>query len=149
MILPASYLRWTCSGLVVLLALLLAVGCGPRTAKVSGKVTYKGAPVPAGTVTFHGDNGVVQAAWLTPSGSYTINGVRPGSFKVSVMPSQPPRAPAPARGKTSASHPSGKGAADVAAIPVVPIPEKYKDPEKSGLSYTVVAGEQSIDIPLQ
>jgi hypothetical protein len=134
---------------LAILVLLLAVGCGPKTGNVTGKVTYKGAPVPAGTVTFHGENGSVQASWITPNGGYTINGVPPGSVKVSVIPSSQGRAPAPPRGKTSAAHPSGKGAGDVAAIPAVPIPDKYKDPARSGLMYTVVAGEQSIDIPLQ
>jgi hypothetical protein len=30
----------------------LAVGCGPKVASVYGKITYKGEPVTAGTITF-------------------------------------------------------------------------------------------------
>ena len=54
-------LRWTRPAIVsgVLLAMLLAPGCGsgggPGRLAVSGKVTYQGQPVPAGSVAFEPD----------------------------------------------------------------------------------------------
>src|SRR5262245_28239260 len=43
--------------LVLFLSALALAGCGPRVGTVSGKVTYKNAPLPSGTITFLGGKG--------------------------------------------------------------------------------------------
>jgi hypothetical protein len=45
-------MRYLSPRLGLLLVLPVLAGCGPRTGHVTGKVTYKGAPVPAGFITF-------------------------------------------------------------------------------------------------
>lgn len=62
-------------------AILSLSGCGtdrPRTAPVRGKVTYKGQPVPNGTVAFIPDGGTCATGEIGPDGSYTLTTFRPG-----------------------------------------------------------------------
>jgi hypothetical protein len=137
-----------CAGLAVLALFVPASGCGPGEANVTGKITYKGAPVPNGSVTFHGENDWAQSAWIDPNGNYTITGAPVGPVKVTVVSSQPRNAPAMGGPKSVANHPGDKGAKAAPAAGVA-LPEKYKDPDQSGLTYTLANGEQSIDIPLE
>ena len=66
--------RWRSCGCVAACALLLAAGgCGKGTGSVSGKVTYKGTPVTSGAVTFHGEGGWVQSAWISPDGTFMVD----------------------------------------------------------------------------
>ena len=68
-----------------LLALILLVGCSSKTAgsKVSGKVTYNGAPVPGGDVSFYSEQGVY-TGHLQKDGTYEIVDMPPGEFTVTV-----------------------------------------------------------------
>jgi hypothetical protein len=71
---------------VIRLALLLAVGCtGPsaKMAQVSGKVTFKGKPVPAGYVSFmpdgtKGNLGEIRVAQIKDGEYNTAMEVKPG-----------------------------------------------------------------------
>src|SRR5690242_7155152 len=74
-------------GLVVLLALALSE-CSSGKGKVTGKVTYKGETVPAGTVAFYGKGDAVSSAPISPDGTYTATSVPLGEVKVTV--STPP-----------------------------------------------------------
>jgi hypothetical protein len=138
----------TCLSLrpAVMLLILAAAGCGPPTATVTGKVTLKGAPVTAGAVTFHGENKFVQSAVIDANGAYNISNAPVGPVKVSVA-SAKPRAAPPGGKAATAKHPGDKGGA--AAVAAVPIPDKYKDPNQSGLNFELKAGEQVIDLPLE
>ena len=77
---------------VAAVALCLA-GCGggSRTVPVRGTVTFKGKPVPNGTVTFIPDSGPHATGEIGPDGSYTLttyktgDGAVPGSYKVVVV----------------------------------------------------------------
>jgi hypothetical protein len=62
------------SRLLAGLALLLAVsGCNSRYVQVSGRVTYKGEPVPSTQVTFLPDNGSRPSKGLTDdNGNFTL-----------------------------------------------------------------------------
>lgn len=70
---------------------VVLVGCsssGPATGEVAGKVTFKGAPVTEGTVTFlnpkEGGSGEGQ---LGPDGAYSITGkLNVGEYIVTVTP---------------------------------------------------------------
>src|SRR5262249_7863155 len=55
----------------------LTGGCGPaeshpETVPVQGKVTYKGQPVPRGTITFQPDAGQPATGEIQPDGSYRL-----------------------------------------------------------------------------
>jgi hypothetical protein len=73
------------AGRVVGLAavLVLAAGCssgGAKKSQLSGKVTFKGKPVPAGFITFQADQGQVQSAPIKDGIYDTSQGPNPGIF---------------------------------------------------------------------
>jgi hypothetical protein len=122
-------------------ALLLAAGCGGKpTGELSGLVTFNGQPLALGTITFICQDGTVARGNIM-DGAYHVEKVWVGPTKITVFahPSpylkemlekmQPP--PPPALWKE-----------------YVPIPERYQDPDQSGLSYEVVRGKQTHDVSL-
>lgn len=131
-------------------ALLALAGCGGSTATVSGKVTYQGKPVVFGSVVLIGADGLPKNGQIQPDGTFTVAGVAVGTAKVAVSSPMPPGAET---GKKSAA--GGKDAGDDDKIPPAggsgvdpavakawfPLPEKYGDPEKSGLTVTVGDGK--------
>jgi hypothetical protein len=141
----------------LLLAALLAVGCGAGSGTVTGKVSYEGKPIPAGRVTFLDGKGQTYSSPIGDDGGYSIPKVPAGEVKIAVdTGAPPPNIPAPAavKGKTGAPPgvpPEALKAYDFEAqrAKYVKIPNKYKDPEKSGLTYTVTGGSQTHDIVLK
>jgi hypothetical protein len=122
---------------------LTAVGCGGR-GDVSGKVTYKGKTLVFGTVQFEGSDGVVKHGNIEPDGTYTVLDVATGDAKAAVSSLNP---------KSSDFQPiQREGQAPRKPRPEVkgwfPIPEKYDTPFKSGLTYTIKRGQNTIDIDL-
>jgi hypothetical protein len=148
--------RWRSHGHVAACLLLLAaVGCGKGTASVSGQVIYQGRPLAGGAVTFYGENNWMQSAWIDTGGKYTITQAPAGAVKVTVVPSEPRDSPASA-GKIKHSGKAGEvpkqSAKKEDAPPAgksVALPGRYKDPDQSGLSYTLVPGTQTINIELK
>jgi hypothetical protein len=70
---------------IFILLLALAVGCGsgrPKTAVVRGTVTYKGKPVPNGTITFTPNSGPTATGEIAPDGSYQLTTFRKGDGAV-------------------------------------------------------------------
>jgi hypothetical protein len=119
------------------LALTALYGCGggdSTKATVSGKVTYKGAPVPSGTITLYPASGPEYPIILRPDGTFNTSDVPVGPMGVGI--STPPAMAMPAGTDQSAM---GK---------VVPIPAKYKDPKTSGLTWDVTGGKQSKNFEL-
>jgi len=136
--------------------LLLSSTCAGCSSKgiVSGKVTYRGKPLPAGTVIF-----VTQAG-----GGFSAN-IRDGEYRVERLPEGPAKIavstpantahlkgliakmqpPPEMRKKARPDQPAEEPPADV---PTVQIPARFQDPEKSGLTYTVKSGSQKYDIDL-
>jgi hypothetical protein len=120
------------------LALLLAAGCGRPMGDVSGTVTFRGEPLALGTIAFINLDGSV-AQGNIEDGLYRIAKVPVGAAKITVS-----------------AHPSPippNMLANVQAAPAyhkkfVPIPERYQDADQSGLTYTVVRGKQTHDVPL-
>ena len=116
--------------------LILAVsGCDntptlrPDWAIVTGKVTYQGQPVPAGSIMWcvEGQTDVLRGGNIQPDGTFQFDSPI-GAAKVAVH------------------------TADVKKVNpdrYVELPAKYTDPEKSGLKYEVQAGENTINIDLQ
>jgi hypothetical protein len=130
-----------------------ATGCAnkgtgaPQETVVTGKVYYKGKPLPGGRLTFVAGEGgsFSSSAVIGEDGSYTMKApVGPVSIAVDntmLRPSftdkkrpqlKPPGAPEPTKMK-------GR---------YVDIPRKYFSTELSGLKYIVTQGEQTHDIKL-
>ncbi len=125
-----------------LLIALLAVGCqggSAALAPVSGKVTYKGSPLPGGTIVFTPDasrseRGQLAVGRIQADGTFALRtgealGARPGWYRITVV------------SVASSSAPF--------AAPYSVIPERYRDPELSLLACEV-KGQQAnaIDIEL-
>jgi hypothetical protein len=120
----------------LLIALILLTGCEPSgPATVTGKVTFDGAPVKAGTVGFHPDRGMTPYyAIIQPDGTYsltteTVATIPAGSYTVTVNGQEPPRA---------SKGPPGPGK--------VITPQKYADKATSPLRASVRPGVNTIDL---
>jgi hypothetical protein len=156
------------AGVGLLLLLPVAVGCGPRTGTVSGRVLLGGAPLPGGRVTFRPadprQNSV--SAEIDEQGNYQV--VLPvGEVMVSVdnqelAPRSPPGGPLALPGLSAEAQEklrSAREAAPPAPDPgsgrprpsgrYVPIPERYLLAESSGLEFKVHGGEQKHDLELK
>jgi hypothetical protein len=122
--------------------LLAFAGCRPADgtlAPVRGKVTYKGTPVPGGTIVFvpdasRGTRGNLAVADIQPDGTFTLKtndtlGAAVGHHRVTVACVQP--------GIPGQLAPRSL------------LPAKFRDPQQSGLSCEVLATKMnSIDIEL-
>lgn len=128
--------------------LLLAISCSrhdpaknarPKVVPATGLVTYKGQPVADAIVVFVPDpsTGVPANATTDGEGKFILKafdpdeGAVPGKYKVTVSKVEIPPPP------PSAGH-------DQVLKPVLPkyhVPQKYEDPEKSGLTAEVVEGQ--------
>src|SRR5262245_46365839 len=130
------------------LSLSLASGCGSGNsglAIVKGKVTYKGKPVPNGTVNFNPINGTKPSASgkIQPDGSYTLEtflGNRPspgaviGQHKVVIVAMQDQEGILPEQR---------------AALPPPIVPSKYTHPNTTDLKADVENKENVIDFDLK
>ena len=144
----AAWLAWRCLPVGLL---LLVLGCGgastsTATAEVSGKVLFKGKPLPGGMVTFVAEKGgLATSEPIDENGQYKINAPI-GDVKIAVdnrmLEKKPPKGPLLNPNRPNAEAPSTlKGT-------YTPIPEKYCSADKSGLSYKVTPGPQTHDITL-
>lgn len=126
----------------VIAMLAFANGChAPTTGEVSGKATFQGQPIGWGTIAMIDAKEVVGSGVIR-AGLYKIPKAPLGPCKVTVIAHPPP--PQLAQfGSTKATGNSSQPAA------FVPLPERYQDPEKSGLSFTVKTGQQVYDIDLK
>jgi hypothetical protein len=127
--------------------LLAAAGCRSGSAPlaaVRGKVSYHGVPLTAGTIVFtpdaaRGCRGELAIAAIQPDGSYTLKsgesyGAAPGWHRVTVCSLLPSLGDLPGR---------------PAPPPLSLLPSRYCDPQLSGLSCEVKAGQANgIDFQL-
>src|SRR5262245_48633374 len=149
--------------LVIRAALFLglagAIGCSGGTASVTGTVTFDGKPVTTGSVIFYSDSGRVDSGLLDADGKYSVPRAPVGVVKVAVKSSMgtkavggraaPPSGPPGGKGKQKkASSEEGKPPPETTVVKSL-IPERYSDPEQSGLIYTIKSGNQVIDIDLK
>jgi len=107
-------------------------GCGgpprPETV-VTGTVTHQGQPVTGGTVIFEitGDRGPLPyPGEIAADGTYELTNGVPGPARIAV------------------DTGIRKGLPDY-----FPLPERYADPDTSGLTYEVVKGKQQHDIVIE
>lgn len=122
-------------------ALLLFVsGCGSsHDATVHGVVTLDGKPLDIGEVQFHslGNSGTAYGR-LAVGGAYQLatgseSGIDPGDYQVTVV----------AREPFPENLPAG-----APPIPKVISPERYGRLETTPFKFTIVAGDNTIDLPL-
>lgn len=147
--------------MIICCCLTAAMGCGggsdaPPTAPVSGIVKYNGSPLAGAQVTFRG-GGHTGIGVTGPDGTYTLStfgdgdGATLGEKQVTVT----KRITVGGGSATGGSQTMEEAAAaaergETAGPPKVEsaVPEKYSDPTTSGLSYTVVDGDNKYDIEL-
>ncbi|HET6572936.1 MAG TPA: hypothetical protein VFG68_04985 [Fimbriiglobus sp.] len=120
--------------------LVVGSGCSSKGIKkvtVNGTVSYKGQKLHSGILKFSGPGGSYSAASIQPDGTYVITDVVPGEVKVGIMES-----------------PSGSGSSSgerssAPRVAPVSLPEKYRDPETSGVKYTITddTSELNIEFP--
>lgn len=118
-----------------------AVGCsqgGVKKQTIEGTVSYKGAPLKSGILRFVGASGAFATAPIREDGTFTVTDVAPGEVQVGIM-------EAPQSGGAS-SDGKGKGGP---APKAPPLPAKYKNPEQSGLKYTISEDTRKLDIELK
>jgi hypothetical protein len=136
---------------MVLLA-LSSVGCGGASGTVMGKVTYQGKPVVCGSVMVIGSDKLPHYGEIKEDGSYAVAGVPAGPAKLTVTsldPRTPPLArPDPARGTTTQRPTDTSWRPAVDPRKWFAIPDKYGDPEQSGLTLQVKGGSNPHDIAL-
>ena len=141
-----------------LLLLFLASGCGPSGAtpgKVYGKVTYKGAPVTGGGITFETKDGAKYGGLIQEDGTYSVTDLPVGDLTVAIStenlnPDKAKSAPAGTGAPSAATTGAGAGApaAPVNQGTYVKIPAKYGDAKTSGLTVTVTTGSVKKDFDL-
>lgn len=136
---------WTsrnCLMLTVAAELLVIAGCGPApkpTGNLQGTVTFEGGPVEMASIQIRSQStGEAFAAKIGDDGSYKFDHpVTTGEYAVSVTPDfeMPPAGSVPAN-----------------EIPKPParddIPEKYRDPAKSGVVVEVSTGENTFNVEM-
>jgi hypothetical protein len=165
-------------GTVLLVVLVLSLAsCGKSGSMVSGTVTYKGQPLPGGIIVFQSADGGRHPGSIGVDGSYTAL-VPPGEMKVGVdttslknpTASGGPPAGAPSGApsglpgggpeiakkqaemekKMEKEHGSGIPADLRSGVKYVQIPDKYRDPNTSGLTADVKKGpNKGVDFDLR
>lgn len=165
------------SVVATVLALLVPVviGCGSSKGKVNGEVTLDGKPLPGGTITFHPSKGNPVGGEIT-DGKFSVTGVPTGTAKVTVataymkqeaealgMANQntgmsmgrnappgaamPPEAKAALEKEKQRSQESASKAKELRAR-YREIPEKYTQPDTSGLSTQIKSGVNNFEVQL-
>jgi hypothetical protein len=141
-------------GLCAALPFALLVGCSGKVnqapGKVSGRVTYKGTAVPAGSIAFHVEGKQTIGSPLASDGTYEITDIPIGPAVVTVeTQSVNPATKAPDYGgkgaKMYAERLAKEGraaAAREAKAEYRKIPPNYANPKTSPLHVTLEAGRQ-------
>jgi hypothetical protein len=115
-----------------------------ESGRVTGKVVYRGRPLPAGSVTFHAADGKA-AFGMIDDGVYQVRGVPAGKVRITVE-------TASARRVLLTGLPGLAGAEEEAKAresktPVVPT--KYTNPDSTPLTCVIQGGEQTHDLSLE
>jgi hypothetical protein len=118
-------------GWLLLVLLATSAGCGggaDELAPVAGQVFYRGQPLTGGTIVFapdpeRGGRGPLALGAIGPDGRYSLRsdaryGAVPGWHRITIAPGDTPTEP--------------------------PLPGHYSDPEHSGLSREVRAGQPNV-----
>lgn len=122
---------------LVLVAVVAVAGCSDKGVKkvtIHGTISYKGQLLNSGILKFVGPGGAYSAATIQADGTFIITDVVPGEVKVGVV---------------EAPQGSRSSPADEKKSPPVFLPEKYRDPETSGVKITIPPETKELPIELQ
>jgi len=143
---------WHAARIVALICFVsLATGCGKRTGKVSGVITFEGKPVTSGSVMFAPPGEPPVTAEIEAGGKYTLAKVPYGLAQVAVV-SPDPNPPGFDKLPPGVKHPSGKElpvGPRVEAKDWFPIPDDYASFTDSGLTFEVNQKEATFNIVLK
>lgn len=135
------------SGVSVFGAVCLAMaGCGAGVGDLTGKVTSGDKAVCSGTVIVASAGGTSHTGPIQDDGTYTVQGVPGGTAKVGVT-SPNPKTMVVARRKEKDAPKSEVTLPDAAKW--FAIPDKYADPNTSGLTTTIKSGKNDFNIELK
>lgn len=133
-------------------------GCSNKNsnapAKVSGKITYQGNAIKAGTMALHTPDGTAYPANISEDGTYSATDIPEGEMTVTVDTSHldPAKKPAPqSRDGDRRSKMMQQRTAEAPAVekqPFTKIPEKYSNPKTSPLTVKLTSGRNVHDINL-
>ena len=145
-------------------AMLVVLGCADdesglgRRYPVKGKVTYKGAPVPHGTVTFvptkpptpqgRAATGQIKDGYYSMSTTGNEDGALPGDYNVAIVAMDMDMAAAVTKGELPKIHEGDPAYWKAHKNAKKLIPDKYGVSETSGLKATVDSGTKSLDFEL-
>lgn len=130
---------------------LLAAGCQdshlPKTAPVSGVVTFRGKPLANAEVVFFPEGDARSASGRTDAnGRYELmtfsidDGAIPGKYRITVVARGPARPVAPGEGS---GMPGEMSPGELIT------PAKYAAPETSELTHEVVSGRNEVNLTLE
>jgi hypothetical protein len=129
-------------GIAVLI--VVAAGCS-RRAHISGTVKLQGEPLTGGTVSFVFPDQTMRSGGIGPNGAYRVEDVPVGKAKVTVKTHA--RVPPGLAVPKNPQIPSPPGAEQ--QPPMIAIPSRYGDPDRSKLTCDVRAGPQTHNIDLE
>jgi len=129
---------------------------------VTGTITYDGKPLTGGLVTFLDQNERAHQGNISAEGKYTIPDVPVGDVKIAVNTTfEPPNIPRggqgappkgmkwqPPKGVLPEGVNIGGFSPPDASSKSQHFPERFTNPDKSGLRYTVTPGQQNHNIDL-
>ena len=123
--------------------------CSPGQGHVHGQVKYQGKVVSQGSVVMVGDNRKPIVGRIETDGTYSVPGVPAGVVRIAVLSPRP--------GGALNSGPTGLGLRKDATRMTAkaersrwfPLPEKYEDPDTSGLTTEIHRGDNTFDIELR
>ncbi|MBM3994597.1 MAG: carboxypeptidase regulatory-like domain-containing protein [Planctomycetes bacterium] len=110
---------------------LACVGCGPGKGEVRGTAMYQKRPLAGATITVFDSANNARSDTVKEDGAYHITDVATGPARISISMPMPISVPGKAAPKSS------------------PLPTKYADAEKSGLTYDVKSGSNSYPIDIE
>ncbi len=132
------------------LAFVCSPGCSPSlpTATVVGTVTCNGKPVTSGDVVMVGSDGRPSLPGrVRADGTFAIDRVLPGAVKVGFFNPTPPALPAVSAAAAAADE-ELKQMHEIARL-YTPTPDKYSNPQQSGLSFDLKPGHNECNIELK
>lgn len=135
-------------------------GCGnsdhPDVAPVYGLVTYQGDPVKGATVTFRPKEGGKPATAVTDEqGRYRLStfgdqdGAIIGEHSATVLLFESQEADSAPMSMEEAAEATKQGKPAAAKAAKSKLPARYSRPDSSGLTYSVVSGDNEFDIELK
>lgn len=136
-------LGWLLCAMLVGFASCSGGGESLVTGSVEGTVTYNGAPLPGGTITFHGGTGHGASAAIGSDGSFSVvsqhgPGLPVGDYNVSVfIPEEEDVDPLAPESERQAAQLDIK------------LPRKYRDPGTSGLAASIQQNSNRLSFDLE